>query len=54
MFTTNALTQQMLLVFADKHPYLYTLISVTTPTLWVILVVAGFNVVNGVLRGRRR
>lgn len=54
MFSPNALTQQMLLVFADKHPYLYTLIEVTSPTMWVIILVAGFNVVNGVLRRGRR
>jgi hypothetical protein len=47
-------TQILLMAWAEHHPYLFTLIEVTTPSLYVILAVAGFNVINGVLRAKRR
>jgi hypothetical protein len=42
------------MAWAEKHPYLFTLIEVTSPTLYVILAIAGFNTVNGMLRRGRR
>jgi ABC-type lipoprotein release transport system permease subunit len=47
-------TQILLMSWAEKHPYLFTLIEVTTPSLYVIIIVAGFNVINGMLRVKRR
>jgi hypothetical protein len=47
-------TQILLLSWADKHPYLFTLIEVTSPTLYIVLIIAGFNMVNGVFRRERR
>lgn len=46
-------TQILLMSWAENHPYLFTLIEVTTPSLYVILAVAGFNVINGMLRLRK-
>lgn len=43
----------MLMTWAENHPYLFTLIQITSPTLFVVLIIAGFNVVNGVFRERR-
>lgn len=53
IFSHDRDTQLLFLSWADKHPYLFTLIEVTTPSLYIVLIVAGFNVVNGILRYRR-
>jgi ABC-type dipeptide/oligopeptide/nickel transport system permease subunit len=54
LFSHSERTEWLLLAWADKHPYLFTFIEVTSPTLIIVLVVAGFNMVNGVLRGGKR
>lgn len=53
VFSHDRDTQLLLLSWAEKHPYLFTLIEVTTPSFYIILAVAGFNMVNGLLRARR-
>lgn len=54
LFGTSRDVQLLLLSWADKHPYLFTLIEVTSPTLYIVLIIAGFNMVNGVFRGRKQ
>jgi hypothetical protein len=54
LFGGNRDVQLLLLAWADKHPYLFTLIEVTSPTLYIVLIIAGFNMVNGVFRGRKQ
>lgn len=39
-------TEILLMSWADKHPYLFTLIKVTEPYLFVIIAVVGINIVN--------
>jgi hypothetical protein len=48
-FTSNE-TKILLMAWAEHHPYLFTLVEIATPSLWVILAVAGLNSFNGVLR----
>lgn len=43
-------TQILLMSWAEKHPYLFTLIEVTTPGFYIILAVAGFKMLNGLVR----
>lgn len=50
LFNHSERTEVLLLMWANKHPYLFTLIEITSPTLFVILIIAGFNMVNGVFR----
>jgi ABC-type lipoprotein release transport system permease subunit len=53
-FTHDRDTMIIFLSWAEKHPYLFTLIEITSPTLYIILAVAGFNVINGMMRPKRR
>lgn len=43
-------TSQMILQWAENHPYLFTLIQITNPILFVVLIIAGLNMVS-VYRG---
>jgi hypothetical protein len=52
LFSHNDKVELLMLSWADKHPYLFTLIEITSPTLYIILIIAGFNMVNGVFRRR--
>lgn len=48
-------TQILLMSWADKHPYLFTLIQVTnSTTIYVLLTLIGLKLLNMVLRVKRR
>jgi hypothetical protein len=47
-------TEYLLMSWAEHHPYLFTLIEVVTPSIWVIFAVAAFNSINGILRRKTR
>lgn len=40
--------------WATTHPYLFTLIEISNPTLVIILIIAGFNMVNGIFRRKQK
>jgi hypothetical protein len=42
------------MAWATKHPYLFTLIEIANPTLFIILIIAGFNMVNGIFRRKQQ
>jgi hypothetical protein len=44
----------LFLSWADKHPYLFTLIEITGPSFYIIIAIAGFNMINWILRRPRR
>jgi ABC-type lipoprotein release transport system permease subunit len=54
VFSHDKTVEILLMSWADKHPYLFTIIQITSPTLYIILAVAGFNMVNGLVRSGRK
>jgi hypothetical protein len=40
-------------IFANKHPYLFTLIQVTQPYIFVIIAVIGINIINKLFYGKK-
>ena len=47
-------TEILLMAWAEHHPFLFTLIEIATPSLYIILAVAAFNSINGILRRKAR
>jgi hypothetical protein len=51
-FSHSDKAELLLLSWAYQHPYLYTFIQVMNPTLYIVIIVAGFKVL-GLMRGNR-
>lgn len=41
----------LMMQWATHHPYLFTIIKVAEPYLFVIIAVVGINILNGIFRG---
>jgi hypothetical protein len=44
----------LLLSWAEKHPYLYTLIEVTQPQIYVVATIIGVQLIFKLMSSRRR
>jgi hypothetical protein len=52
-FSHSDKAELLLLSWAYQHPYLYTFIQIMNPTLYIVIIVAGFKVM-GLIRGGSR